>query len=72
METFHPCPPTEIGAAKNAYAARGLFQPISANAAKPASIIAQVEASGVATAVIVPSIAMWIGELPLTPDTSAK
>jgi len=64
--------PPEIGATKNAYAARGLFQPISANAAKPVSIIAQVASSGVVTAVIVPSIAMWIGEPPLTPDTSAK
>jgi hypothetical protein len=39
---------------------------------KPSASIAQVDGSGVETAVIVPSIAMWIGDVPLTPSTKPK
>jgi hypothetical protein len=49
-----------------------LRSPNIARKPTPRSIIAQVEGSGVDTAVIVPSIAIWIGALPETPDTSAK
>src|SRR5580700_4843631 len=47
-------------------------KPKNTIAPKPSISIAQVEGSGVETAVMVPSIAMWIGDRPLTPESSAK